>query len=131
MNLNVEPPLAAYAFAFFTAVVVLFQAALAAGAPWGALSMGGRFPGRYPPAMRFVALANIVVLSLLAAIVLARAGVALPSWYPASTKLVWGGVAFSALSVVANLATPSRWERILWAPVAVVLLTCSLIVALG
>ena len=122
---------AAWVFAVFLAVVVLFQLALAAGAPWGEVSMGGRFPGRYPPFLRFVCLLQVVVLVLLGLIVFARAGIVLPEWHAASRRLVWGVVAFSAVAVVANLLTPSKWERILWAPVAVVLLASSLVVALG
>ncbi|HZA52268.1 MAG TPA: hypothetical protein VE549_16095 [Myxococcaceae bacterium] len=38
---------------------------------------------------------------------------------------------FSALSLLANLATPSRWERRIWAPVAFGLLICSVVVALA
>ena len=37
--------LAAIVYALATAVVVGFQVALAAGAPWGEYAMGGRFPG--------------------------------------------------------------------------------------
>ena len=40
-------------------------------------------------------------------------------------------VAFAAVSLVLNLITPSAGERMLWAPVALVLLVCSLLVATG
>jgi len=32
-------------FTVFTAIVILFQLGLAIGMPWGAASMGGKFPG--------------------------------------------------------------------------------------
>ena len=67
----------------------------------------------------------------LGVIVLARAGLILPQWQAAANWLIWGVVAFSALSLVLNLITPSKWERILWAPVAAGLLLCSVLVALA
>jgi hypothetical protein len=122
---------AAAIFAFFTAIVMGFQLALALGAPWGAVAMGGRFPGKVPTFMRAICGLQIVVLALLATIVLVRARVVLPAWHEVSTKLIWLVVAFSLVAVAANLATPSRWERILWAPVAIVLFISSLVVALS
>lgn len=119
----------AYIFVFLIAVVAAFQIALAAGMPWGSLAMGGKFPGRFPPYMRVLALIQMVVLLLFGFVVLVRAGIVFPQWLDASKKLIWGIVAFCALSVVANLATPSKWERIVWAPVAIVLLACGLVVA--
>jgi len=46
---------AAVVYAFFSAVACLFQLALALGAPWGKLAMGGAFPGRFPPKLRILA----------------------------------------------------------------------------
>lgn len=61
-------------FTALTIIVVLFQACLAAGLPWGAASMGGKFPGKYPLKMRnFVAAMNVFNLVLIAIIVLSRA----------------------------------------------------------
>ena len=37
----IYPTLSAYIFCFFTAVIVIFQLALALGAPWGEMAMGG------------------------------------------------------------------------------------------
>jgi type IV secretory pathway VirB2 component (pilin) len=64
-------------------------------------------------------------------IVLARAGIALKGWERVARWMVWVVVAFSAVSLVLNLITPSAGERMLWAPVALVLLVCSLLVATG
>jgi hypothetical protein len=36
---------AAIVFSLFTAGVIAFQLALAAGAPWGEYAMGGAYPG--------------------------------------------------------------------------------------
>jgi hypothetical protein len=127
-------PKAARAAAIVHAVtsggVVAFQLALALGAPWGSYAMGGALPDRYPPAMRVAAVVQAFMIASLAAIVLARAGVALPIWSAASRKLVWPVVALMAVALVLNLITPSGGERAVWAPVALVLLLSSLVVAL-
>jgi hypothetical protein len=122
---------AAYVFAFATVVSVLFQIALALGAPWGHLAMGGRFPGTFPPAMRVAALVQALVLALLAVVVTIKARLGLAGFYTVSETAIWIVVAVSLLSLIMNLVTPSRWERILWAPVALVLAISSLIVALS
>jgi len=121
--------IAALSYAIISVAVVAFQLALAAGAPWGAFTMGGAFPGQFPPALRIAALVQAVLLLALAAVVLARAGVILPRWSRVSRWLIWFVVAFAALSLVLNLITPSAGERAIWAPVAFLLLISSCIVA--
>jgi len=114
-----------------TIIAVGFQLALAASAPWGGFAMAGRYPGRFPAPLRVAAVVQAFILALLAAVVVARAGVAFDAWASVASWLVWVVVAFSALSLVLNAITPSQRERRLWVPVAVVLLGSSLIVAFG
>jgi hypothetical protein len=121
--------IAALLYAILSLAVVAFQVALAVGAPWGAFAMGGAFPGQFPPALRVAALVQAALLLVLAAVVLARAGVILAGWSRASRWLIWFVVAFAALSFVLNLITPSAGERAIWAPVAFLLLISSGIVA--
>ena len=120
---------AAITHAIVSLGVVAFQVALAAGAPWGAYAMGGAFPGQFPPALRVAAIIQAVLLLGMAAVILARAGLILPRWSRASRWLAWLVVAFAALSLVLNLITPSAGERIIWAPVALLLLISSATVA--
>lgn len=108
---------------------MIFQGCLAAGVPWGKASMGGKYPGKYPPKMRIVAMINMVILGFLAAIVLSNADLLLPQLKQISTIGIWFVVAFFALGTVLNTITPSKIERI-WAPVALVQLITSIIVAL-
>ena len=93
--------------------------------------MGGAFPGQYPPAMRVASIFQAALIALIAGVVLSRAGVALTRWSHASRWLVWIVVAFLAVGLVLNLATPSAAERVIWAPVLFFLLVCSLMVATG
>ena len=123
--------LAAKVFLALTCVVVAFQLALAAGAPWGELTMGGPVRGQLPPRMRAIALGSAVLLAGFGAIVAARAQLAFPRWRRTSRWLVWVVAAYSIVGVVLNALTPSPRERALWLPVAVVLAVCAVIVALG
>lgn len=124
-------PIAANLYLLLTAIVVLFQLALAAGAPWGHLAMGGNYPGRFPARIRFLSVFNAVVLLALGGVVAARAGVLLLGIRDLSAWAIWIVVVFGALSMVANLVTSSKPERALWGPVSIVMLICSLIVALA
>jgi hypothetical protein len=62
--------------------------------------------------------------------VLVRAGLILPAWARVSRWLIWMVVAVAAVGLVLNLITPSAGERALWAPVTVILLLSSVVVAL-
>ncbi len=120
---------AAVVYAITSAGVVAFQIALAAGVPWGAFAMGGAFPGQLPPALRAGALLQAVLNALMAAVLLSRAGVALPTWSRPARWLAWVVVAMAALGAVLNLITPSSGERAIWAPLALVMLASSVVVA--
>jgi hypothetical protein len=121
--------LAAKIFLLLTVLAAAFQLALAAGAPWGELTMAGAFPGQLPLRMRAVAIGSAVLLAGFGGIVAARAGLALPRWRQASRRLIWAVAAYMLVEVVLNGATPSVRERALWLPVTLVLAGCALIVA--
>ena len=120
--------LAAWLYCAATAIVVAFQICLAAGAPWGEYAMGGVHPGRFPLPLRFAAVAQALLLTAMAGVVLARADMAMRRWQRASRSLIWAIVAFAAIGWVLNLASPSAAERALWAPVAAILLISGAIV---
>ncbi len=120
---------AAIIFAVVSAGAIGFQLALAAGAPWGEYAMGGKYPGRFPAPMRVAAIIQALILAALVGVVLARAGLALEAWAPVGSWVIWVVVAFSAASLVMNSITSSKRERMVWVPVAVVMLASSLTVA--
>lgn len=121
---------AAIIFANLTVIVILFQGCLALGMPYGEASMGGKYPGTYPPKMRFVAVFNMLLLSFIAALILAKADILFPQLKPASAIGVWFIVVFFGIGTVLNSITPSKIER-MWAPVALVQLITSFIVAVS
>lgn len=123
-------PLLAYIFTGVVSVVVAFQLALACGAPWGHLAMGGRFPGRFPATLRVAAFLQAILLAFFAIIALSQARVVWVQYYDMADNAIWGVAVVSGLSLIMNLVTPSKWERVLWAPAAgVMLLTSSLLAA--
>lgn len=121
--------IAAVTYAIISVGVVAFQLALALGMPWGAYAMGGVYPGQFPPPMRVAAVIQAVLLSLVAGVVLACAGLALPRWARVSRWLTWGVVSLLGVSVLLNFISPSGGERIIWTPVAALLLLCAIVVA--
>lgn len=123
--------IAALVFAVVAGGVVVFQLALALGAPWGRFAMGGAFPGRFPPPMRVAAVVQAVLIGLIAVAVLATAGLFLPGFAVAFPWLIWVAVVVSAIAVVLNAISRSAGERRIWVPVASVLLVSSLVVALS
>ncbi len=123
--------MAALAYVALTVAVIAFLLALACGAPWGELTMGGRFRGRLPLPVRVVCVVQAGVLALLAAVVYCSAGLAGPDRMVQAQGWIWAVVAFCVASVGLNLATPSKRERMLWAPVALAMLLASTSVALG
>ena len=123
--------LAAIVFSGLVVFISLFQLALAVGRPWGTLAWGGRFPGKLPPRMRIASLASAFLLLGFGLIVCAKAGLVLPESAQLSALAVWGVVGYCALGVVANAATRSKWERIVWLPFVVLMLISSSAVALS
>ena len=121
---------AAIIFAILTGIVMIFQGCLALGLPWGKASMGGKYPGKYPPKMKAVAIINMVILGLFAAIVLSKADLLFPQLKSISNIGIWFVVAFMLVGTVLNTITPSKIERI-WAPVALFQLITSLIMAIS
>lgn len=125
----IDATIAAYIFCFLISVVIIFQLGLALGAPWGEMAMGGKFPGRLPVQMRIAAIVQIFVLMLVEFVVFTRAGLGSKEYIEFSESAIWPVVVFCVVGVILNVITPSKKERALWAPVTVVLLICSVIVA--
>lgn len=122
--------LAALVYLVATVIAVGFQVALALGAPWGEYTLGGRYPGRMPPVMRLIAVAQAVILGLLAFLVLSRSGLVVPEATADQPNVIWIAVLVSGVSLWANIKSPSAKERRTWIPVAAVLVASSLVVAL-
>lgn len=64
----------ALVFTALTVIVIIFQGCLVARATWGRASMGGKYPGKYLPKLRVVAVINMLILGFIATIVLSKVG---------------------------------------------------------
>ncbi len=108
----------AITYAIAAALPLAMQLGLILGAPWGRLTLGGRWPGVLPLAVRpFAGLAALLLFWLIT-VVLDRAGLiafGYPDW------MIWPALALTILTTIANLATPSRPERMLWGPVTLIM----------
>lgn len=112
--------LAAFVFSGLCAVLVVFHLCIILGAPWGHLTMGGRWKGALPPVARGLSLVSGLLLAGMSFAVLSLAG--LTGWAPPTFVLPALG-AYSVLAILAHVATPSAPERRLWLPV--ILLMCA------
>ena len=118
----------AFAYTALASLPIAMHLALAAGAPLGRFTVGGRFRGALPPLWRGLAVAQGALLALMATVILVHGGAiawlgALPGWS------IWPVIAVTALSLVANIASPSKPERWLWSPVLALMLAAALGVA--
>ncbi len=116
--------IAAVAYLTIVAGVVVFQFCLIAGAPWGRLTQGGRHEGALPASGRIAAGLSVPLLICMGAGIASAAGMR-PNWPQWSSYAV---LAVQALSTLLNWITPSRAERLLWAPVTSVMLALAVYV---
>ncbi len=111
------------AFAIVMGIVILFQAALILGAPWGHLTLGGQWSGALPLKIRLIPAVSIILLLAMVRIVLGACGLR-PPWGP--RWLIWPVCAYMALGIAVHIVTPSAAERMLWLPVLTILFGLSL-----
>ena len=111
--------------------LVVFQVLLAAGVPWGRAAYGGQ-AANLPANLRTTSAVAAVVWSLLALVVLRRAG--LFGWSPLPEGWIrpasWVLVALFAVATVLNAITPSALERAIWLPVSALMLAGILVIVL-
>lgn len=119
----------AIVFVAVSGLLVVFQLALAFGAPWGRFAWGGQHPGVLPVGYRIASAFSVLVYAFLATVIFDRAAVIV--LYPEgfSPVAAWVVFAFLALGVLLNLISRSKPERFLMTPVALVLAVLALLVA--
>jgi hypothetical protein len=106
-------------------ILGLFQLALIFGMPWGQAAWGGQH-SVLPTAYRWGSASSIGLYIFFAWVLRRRE----QHWRYAFPRVVsWIIVGFFALGVIANVASSSRYEQLIWAPVAAVLTICSFLIA--
>ena len=123
---------AAIVAVFLLGIIVVFQAALALGAPWGFAAWGGQHPGVLPMRLRVASgVTALVIYPLIALVILAAAGLIDDAWLPVDPSLaMWVLAGFLTLGALANFFSRSPRERF-WGPVALAIAVCCAVIALG
>jgi len=113
-----------------TLVVAIFQIALALGAPLGEYAYGGARVGKLPLGFRINSVVAVLAMLAISGHYLAQLGVFEPFLDPAGNSVVnWVLVAFFVLSALANNATRSKKERMVWGIPTILMFLASLAVA--
>ena len=112
--------------------MLVFQILLVAGLPLGSAAFGGKYEV-LPPKLRYASAISAFIFAAAFYIILAHAG--LLGGGSQSSSLVrvgiWMLVTIFGVSTLANIFSRSRWERLIMAPVGLVLTVCCVIVALA
>ncbi|WP_425100576.1 hypothetical protein [Tropicibacter sp. S64] len=114
-------------YAALAMLPVAMHLGLAAGAPLGRFTAGGRFPWRLPPLWRLLAL---VQAALLVGMALAISGRGAVLDFDLPGPAFWLALALTLLSTFASGASPSRPERLLWTPVLLAMSAAAIGVAM-
>ena len=103
-------------YIFITSIVIVFQLALAFGAPWGEFTQGGRFKGTLPLSGRILAVLSVPILIFMGCSIASAAGLIF-EWYRWTAYVT---VSIQGLTAIFNLITPSSKERLVWGPVTTI-----------
>lgn len=111
--------------------MAMFQILLAAGFPLGAAAFGGANEV-LPKKLRVASGASTLLFLAAFYFVLARGGLFGAVRQSTSVHVgIWIFAVVFALSALANVASTSRWERLLMAPIAILLCACCALLALA
>jgi hypothetical protein len=112
------------------AVIIVFQMALALGAPLGKAAWGGRHEGVLPRRLRIASgVAALVIYPLIVVAVLGSAGLVDGDFLPGNRRqLMWVFVGLFTLGGIANFVSRSAIERY-WGPVSIAI--CCVIITSG
>ena len=93
--------------------------------------MAGKYPGKFPNKMRIAAVFQMFILLFFIWIALVKSEKLNLEWKGFADKMIWVVVSFSVLAFVLNIITPSKWERIIWTPVCLIMLISSILIAIN
>lgn len=121
----------AYGAAVLFGVTIILQLLLAAGVLSVTMAWGGR-QSVLTTSLRFASLAAAVVLGFFAYVILRRAGIVGSDSLPTIIKVLsWVITAFLALNTAGNFASKSRGEKLLFAPITLLLTVACLIISIS
>ena len=88
--------------------------------------MAGKFQGELPVKMKLFSLLSIVILISVAIMIEIGGGSITVESQDLRSKLVIIVIVFNIVQSILHIITPSKWERILWLPIILIMLSCSL-----
>jgi hypothetical protein len=113
-------------------LVTAFQVALISGAPWGEYAFGGQNKGVLPRNLRIGSAITSFLYLGIAGHYLAQLGIFPKLLSPDLNQVAnWVIVGINTLALIMNTITPSKKERMIWAPVALALLVGSVAIAIN
>lgn len=112
------------------AAIVVFQMALAFGAPLGKAAWGGQHEGVLPKRLRIASgVAALLIYPLIVVAILDSAGLIDADFMPGTgAQLMWVFSGLFTLGGIANLVSRSTLERY-WAPVSIAIAVCCAVIA--
>ena len=123
---------AAYVATAILGVLIVFQLALAAGAPWGKAAYGGAWEGTLPRGIRINSLVfGAFLYPLVILYVLDAGGVAEFGFLRAESIVLRVLVFFFVTGTITNAISRSKIEKMIWTLPTAVLAICTFILASG
>ena len=108
-----------------------FHAALALGAPWGALAWGGDTEGPLPSRLRAGSALLAPVVAAMAIVMLMRVGWVFPGAAPQMVIPVWAIALFLLIQMFGAWRSGSTRERRIMAPLYTIAVAAAAVVAFG
>lgn len=115
-------------FTCLVGIILIFQLALVFGAPLGAYTLGGK-AGKLSRGKRIYLLLEVVLTILALLIVYVQSQLIIQTYYNFANWAIWFVVAFYLFISLTHMINRNQWQRCIWAPVYIVLLTASVFIA--
>jgi hypothetical protein len=113
-------------------LVTCFQIAIISGAPWGEYAFGGKNKGVLPKNLRIGSVITSFLYLGIAGHYLTQLGIFPKLLFPELNQVAnWAIVGINTLALTMNTITPSKKERMIWAPVLFVLLVTTVAIPLN
>lgn len=127
----IELSISVVIFSISALVISTLQMGLMLGAPWGDFAMGGMHPGRFSVRLRISAAVQLGIIILSWLLVMVRECLFLSEYFEPSRFAIWFVVGLFAISTILNIITQSKKERMLGAPIAMMMFLSSLSIAMS
>lgn len=112
-------------------VIIIFHICLMIGKPWGHLTMAGRFQGELPFKMKIFSGVSILILFFIATIVEIGSGNFIFISRDSRYMVLILALIFNVVQTILHIITPSKWERILWLPIILIMLCSNVMILLN